>query len=122
MKLNKYYKIMTFILNKRTLIRLQQYNDGNVWKIPNIDKFATYGHLSLIRYYNCYHNVICTIDAMELASRNGYLNIVKWLHHNRNEGCTYGAMDMASSYGHLDIVKFLHNNRDEGCTKDAMAS
>ena len=42
MKYNKYYNIMVLILNRRTLIRLQQYNDGYISytflypKIPNV--------------------------------------------------------------------------------------
>ena len=43
---------MVLILNRRTLIHLQQYNNGKIGKIfreYNINIFAKYGHESLIK-------------------------------------------------------------------------
>ena len=107
---------MAFILNRRMLIRLQQYNDGG-YLPEDIDTYANYGHLSLIRYHN---NKSCSVWAMNNAAKKGYLHIVKWLHYNHSEGCTKSAIDMASSYGHIDIVRFLCENRTEGCTNCAI--
>ena len=113
---------MTLILNRRTLIYLQRYNNGKILtKLPNIDIFVYYGHLSLICLLNNNNpNVKCTVNAMNWASQYGYLNIVQWLHTHRSEGCTNWAMNWASRYGHLDVVKFLHFNRTEGCTSLAI--
>jgi hypothetical protein len=115
---------MMLILNRRTLICLQRYNDGKILtKRSNIDIFARYGHLSLIILYNNNTpNVICTPAAMNLASENGHHDIVIWLHENRYEGCTRFAMNCASLHGHHDIVKFLHFNCHESCTSDAIGS
>ena len=98
---------MTLILNRRTLICLQRYNDGKILtKTLNIDIFARYGHLSLIILYNT-PNVICTTNAMNWASENGYLDVVKFLHFNRTEGCTKWAMNWAAQNGHNNIIDYL---------------
>ena len=110
---------MTLILNHRTLIRLQRYNKGKVFKYKSINDYAQFGHLSLIKM-DIGLNIHFTFMAMNFASKYGYLNIVKWLHHNTNRGCTEYAMDYASRNGHLDVVIWLHQNRKEGCSKNAM--
>jgi hypothetical protein len=111
---------MTLILNRRTLICLQRYNKGRLLNGRNIDLFANYGHLSLIRYHNDNSIINCTEYAMNWAALWGKFDIVKWLHFNRTEGCTTDAMNNAVRAGNLNIVRFLHENRSEGCTKDAM--
>jgi hypothetical protein len=113
---------MTLILNRRTLVRLQRYNNGILLIKPhNIDKFVDFDQLSLI-YYICnnYLDVKCTKIAMNHAATNGNLGIVQFLHYNRTEGCTTKAMDWAAYYGNLNIVQFLHYNRNEGCTENAI--
>jgi hypothetical protein len=108
---------MTLILNRRTLICLQRYNDGKYLPIKvNIDHLALCGHLSAIIYFNNNPMVRCTSNAMDWAAKSGYLNIVKWLHNNRSEGCSAYAMNDASFCGHLNVMIWLRNNRDEGCT------
>ena len=114
---------MVFILNRRTLIRLQQYNNGKKVINPSYNMCAYCNHLSLMVYHNDNPSVICNKCSMDWAARYGNLDIVRFLHNNRTEGCTHWAMNWSACHGcYLDIVRFLHYNRTEGCTKYAIDS
>jgi hypothetical protein len=114
---------MTLILNRRTLIRLQRYNDGQILTESIMSYIVYNGHLSLIKYY--YHNtniknILYFLYYIDIAASYNHLNIVKWLHYNICRGCTKHAMDIAADKGHLDIIIWLHNNRTEGCSSNAI--
>ena len=125
---------MTLILNRRTLIRLQQYNDGEILtKRPEIFHFVKYGHLSLICLFNKkdsnivtqYNvNAKCNANVLAYASMYGQLRIVKWFYKNRTwlKQTKYDTrvMNAAAANGHLDVIEWLHNNCTDGCTKSAM--
>ena len=98
---------------------------SNVDKENLIDIAAKHGRLNMIIFLH--HNdiiiscinsisrsILCTSNAIDLASENGHFDVVKWLHDFRTEGCTSKAIYNAAEKGHLEILKFLYLNRAEG--------
>ena len=124
---------MTLILNRRTLIRLQRYNDGKIFSKYDcgllygncknkdiirydINAFAALGHLYFIKYHIAKRSIINYGEySMVCAASYGHINIVKWLRRHLYLCCSNFAMNMASKNGYIDIVRFLHKNRQLKC-------
>ena len=121
---------MTLILNRRILIRIQQYNDAilfrlstymyfskdvvEVVEIPNLITYVSGGHLSLLYYFrDCdeygYGNIALCNTILHEAIRCKYLNIVKFICNNAKKVDVKEIIRLAIFYKQFDMVKFLCN-------------
>lgn len=83
-----------------------------------MDSAATTEDLQMLKWGH--ENIggdICSVEAMNGATRCGHLNVVQWLDENRPEGCTTDAMDKAKSG---EMLEWLDTYRSEGYTDNAV--
>ncbi|POM68279.1 Hypothetical protein PHPALM_15578 [Phytophthora palmivora] len=80
---------------------------GCVCTTDAMDFSAMNGHISVVRWLNCYASARSTERAMDLAATRGHFATLFYLHESCNAVCYLSASTGAAECGHLEILRWL---------------